>query len=95
MMDEIWGQITKVITNRAFEIKVIKEKPGNKQIYEGLQQVKISNIVTTDLKGLSSSRMEDLEKNWLGKKVHCSIQTRNNYGELICRVSVLSPTNLV
>ena len=74
--DSIIGKISYHHRDNDYYIRVTHINPKNKYPYNDLESVKIQNKLPKKISG----------KNLIGKDIKCTIQYRNEYGQLLCTV---------
>lgn len=79
MTDVIWGTVTNILDANTFEINVTHREQGNKEQYQGIQKIIITEIEVPEVPNSSSSRSKEiLERNLKEKFVRCDIEERSN-----------------
>lgn len=88
MVDIIWGNGNKVLSNDTFEINVTHRKDGNSLNYSDTEKIKITSA---DIPGLSQNTSEwtkeILERCVKDAFLKCEVQGKDNSGILLSRVS--------
>lgn len=89
MVDTIRGPVTEVIDGDTFDMEVTHVGKSNLKKYKDNEWIRIADIDAPELPSKSGQRAKnDLEKAIGGKQVRCSVQARDNYGRLVCGVSL-------
>lgn len=89
MTDTIWGTVTNVTDGDTFDIHVTHYNKNNQKTYNNDERIRITSIDTPELPSSAGYRAkQNLEHAIGGKNVKCIIQARDNYGRLVCDVSL-------
>ena len=87
-MDIIWGNGTSVLSNNSLVLNVTHQKNGNKEKYNEIEKIRITEA---DLPGLpqndSEWSEESLKTSILDAFLKCEINSRDESGILLAKVS--------
>jgi endonuclease YncB( thermonuclease family) len=90
MADTIKGPVTRVIDGDTFDMDVTHVGKNNKHKYKNSERIRIASIDAPELRSPGGRRSKDLlAKKLKGKKVRCSVQSRDTYGRIVADVHVL------
>ncbi len=89
MSDIIWGDVINIVDGDTFDLRVTHEGKNNVHDYGDEERIRIEDIDAPEIPSASGQRLKDaLEKKMLGKHVKCSIRDRDDYGRLVCKVTI-------
>ena len=88
MVDIIWGNGAKIVSNNSFVLNVTHRKNGNREDYADTETIQIT---TVDLPGLSDNPVEWNEENLktcvVDSFLKCEIEKKEESGILLAKVS--------
>ncbi len=91
MADTIRGPVTNVIDGDTFDMKVTHIGKKNQTKYNGNERIRIADTNAPELSEPGGEQAKKtLETKLTGKEVRCYVQTRDTYGRIVAKVSVLS-----
>lgn len=94
MADVIYGSVIKIVNGNTFSIKVSRVERDiphqyEQRLYNEYERIRIEEINVPGLSCSSGERdKKDLERAIKGKFVCCHVRTRDEYGRLLCKVSI-------
>lgn len=90
MGDTIRGPVRNIVDGDTFDIDVTHVGKSNRETYGNEERIRIADIDAPELGSAAGSRSKgSLERKLKGKEVRCYVQTRDTYGRVVARVTVL------
>lgn len=90
MADTIRGPVTTVIDGDTFDMNVTHTGNDNQYDYSNAERIRITDIDAAELGSFGGYRdKEQLENAILGKEVRCYVQSRDTYGRVVAKVTIL------
>jgi len=90
MQDIIYGIVSSVIDRDSFIINVTETSDSSQKNYNKSERIKIKSLDASDLGSLRGLRDKlNLERTIQGKKVRCSVQSRETSGRVVADVRVI------
>ena len=90
MQDIIYGIVNSVIDGDTFIINVTKTNKTSQYNYNKWERIRIINLDASELGSLGGFRDKvNLERALQGKKVSCSVQTKDTYGRIVADVKII------
>jgi endonuclease YncB( thermonuclease family) len=88
MADTIIVTVTSVVDGDTFNADVDAQEAGNREKYRPVERIRIANIDAAELPSRQGrTDKEKLDQAIRGKRLRCSVQSRDAYGRLVCRIS--------
>ena len=88
MVDIIWGNVTKILSKKTFEMNVTHQKEENHDKYS---ESEIIEFTETDIMSIPVDEnyrdVKQLEQSLIDKFIKCEVSSRNQQNELICKIS--------
>jgi len=90
MQDIIYGLVNSIIDGDTFVLKVTETDKINQHNYSKWERIRIINLDASELGSLGGFRDKDnLERALQGKKVSCSVQTKDTFGRVVADVRII------
>lgn len=87
-MDTIIVTVTAVIDGDTFDATVEAQESRNREKYKTSERIRIANIDAAELPSRQGrTDKEKLEQAIKGKRLRCTVQSRDVYGRLVCKIS--------
>ena len=90
MQDIIHGLVTSVIDGDTFIINVTETSNTSQYNYNTWERIRIINLDSSEFGSLGGFRDKvNLERALQGKKVSCSVQTKDTFGRIVADVKII------
>lgn len=90
MQDIIHGIVNSVIDGDTFIINVTETSKTSHHNYNKWERIRIINLDASELGSLGGFRDKvNLERAIKGKKVSCSVQTKDTFGRIVADVKII------
>lgn len=90
MQDIIYGMVTSVIDGDTFIINITETSKSSQYNYTKWERIRVINLEASESGSFGGFRDKvNLERAILGKKVRCSVQTKEAHGRIVADVKII------
>jgi endonuclease YncB( thermonuclease family) len=90
LFETVKGEVLKIVDVNVFDMKVTHIGLASTSKFKEIERIYIAEIENPELENLVKARkINDIEKKLVGKKVRCSVISRDGFGRLTARVKVI------
>ena len=90
MVDTIQGRVTKVIDGDTFDMNITGVGANNSETYNSTERIRLADMNDPELKTIAGQKAKQNLKAKIDRKmVKCKVQSRDSYGRLVCKVTLV------